>query len=175
VEDGRFFGCGPVPRPLASRPDVLVFQTGALAQDCEVTGSIEAELWVSSDCPDTDFTIKLVDVYPPSKDYPGGFAMNMADGILRARYRDSWEKPEFMDPGRIYRISVATFPASNLFAKGHKIRLDVSSSNFPHFDANPNTGEAEGSSEGIRVATNSLHLGKAHPSRLFLPFVNLNR
>ena len=175
VEDGRFFGCGPVPKPLASRPDLLVFQTEALAEDCEVTGSIEAELWVSSDCPDTDFTIKLVDVYPPSEDYPKGFAMNVADGIQRARYRDSWECPTLMEPGRIYRIRVETFPTSNLFAKGHRIRLDISSSNFPHFDANPNTGEPEGSSAGIRVATNSLHIGGMHPSRLILPVVDPRR
>ena len=175
VEDGRFFGCGPVPRPLASRPDVLVFQTGTLEQDCEVTGSIEAELWVSSDCPDTDFTIKLVDVYPPNRDYPEGFAMNVADGILRARYRDSWEKPSLMEPGKVFQIRVETFPTSNLFARGHRIRLDVSSSNFPHFDANPNTGEPEGMSAGTSVATNSIHLGGVHPSRLLLPVVNFDR
>jgi putative CocE/NonD family hydrolase len=171
VEDGRFFGCGPVPRPLSSRPDVLVFQTEALAEDREVTGPIEAELWVSSDCPDTDFTVKLIDVYPPNEDYPEGFAMNVADGILRARYRDSWESPAFMEPGEIYRIVVKTFPTSNLFAKGHRIRLDVSSSNFPHFDANPNTGEPEGSSRSLRVATNAVHLGGVHPSKLLLPVV----
>jgi hypothetical protein len=160
-----------VPRPLSSRPDVLVFQTEALAEDREVTGPIEAELWVSSDCPDTDFTVKLIDVYPPNEDYPEGFAMNVADGILRARYRDSWESPAFMEPGEIYRIVVKTFPTSNLFAKGHRIRLDVSSSNFPHFDANPNTGEPEGSSRSLRVATNAVHLGGVHPSKLLLPVV----
>ena len=146
VEDQRFFGCRPPYLPLSSRSDVLVFETGALEEDCEVTGPVAAELWISSDCPDTDFTIKLVDVYPPSEDYPLGFSMNVTDGILRVRYRDSWENPSCMEKGKIYKIMVEAFPTSNLFAKGHKIRLDVSSSNFPHFDVNPNTGESEGGS-----------------------------
>jgi putative CocE/NonD family hydrolase len=169
VEDQRFFGCRPPFLPLSSRPDVLVFETGPLEEDTEVTGSVAAELWVSSDCPDTDYTIKLIDVYPPSEDYPHGFAMNITDGILRARYRDSWEKPSFMIPGQVYGIRVEAFPTSNLFAKGHRIRLDISSSNFPHFDANPNTGEGEGLSRCVRIATNAIHLGTDYPSRLLLP------
>jgi len=171
VEDPRFFGCKPPYLPLASRPDVVVFETGPLESDREATGPVAVELWVSSDCPDTDFTIKLIDVYPPSEDYPCGFAMNVTDGILRARYRDSWEHPSLMEEGRIYKIRVEAFPASNLFARGHRIRLDISSSNFPHFDANPNTGEPEGSSRRSRVATNTIHLGAAYPSRLILPVV----
>lgn len=171
VEDGRFFGCHPPYLPLSARKDVLVFETAPLSEDCEVTGAIEAELWVSSDCLDTDFTIKLIDVYPPNSDYPRGFAMNLTDGILRARYRDSWEQPSLLEPGRIYRIEVKAFPTSNLFAKGHKIRLDISSSNFPHFDVNPNTGGPEGIDRNWRIATNMLHLGIAYPSRLFLPIV----
>jgi len=171
VEDQRFFGCKPPYLPLSSRPDVLVFETETLKEDCEVTGQVAAELWISSDCPDTDFTIKLVDVYPPSADYPQGFSMNVTDGILRARYRDSWEKPSFMEEGKLYTIRVEAFPTSNLFAKGHRIRLDVSSSNFPHFDVNPNTGEPEGTSRGYRVATNVIHMDDAHPSRLLLPVV----
>jgi hypothetical protein len=171
VEDQRFFGCAPPYLPLASRPDVLVFETGALSEDTEVTGPVSALLWVSSDCPDTDFTIKLVDVYPPSPDYPRGFAMNITDGILRARYRDSWERPSMMESGKIYEIRVEAFPTSNLFAAGHRIRLDVSSSNFPHLDANPNTGEEFGASRLTRVATNTVHLGAEHPSRLVLPRV----
>lgn len=172
VEDPRFFGCKPPYLPLASRPDVLVFETGLLETDCEVTGPVAVELWVSSDCPDTDFTLKLIDVYPPSEDYPGGFAMNVTDGIARARYRESWEHPSLMEEGKIYRLRVEAFPTSNLFLRGHKIRLDISSSNFPHFDANPNTGEPEGSSTGTRIALNTVHLGKAHPSRLFLPIIS---
>ncbi|HWP68915.1 MAG TPA: CocE/NonD family hydrolase, partial [Rectinemataceae bacterium] len=172
VEDPRFFGCKPPYLPLSSRPDVLVFETEPLESDCEVTGPVSAELWVSSDCPDTDFTLKLIDVYPPAEDYPGGFAMNVTDGIARARYRDSWEHPSLMEEGKIYRLRVEAFPTSNLFLSGHKIRLDISSSNFPHFDANPNTGEPEGASTGTRVALNTVHLGKARPSRLFLPIIS---
>jgi putative CocE/NonD family hydrolase len=171
VEDERFFGCKPPYLPLSSRPDVLVFETEILESDCEVTGPVAMEMWVSSDCPDTDFTLKLIDVYPPSEEYPGGFAMNVTDGILRARYRDSWEHPKLMEAGRIYKIKVDAFPTSNLFVKGHRIRLDISSSNFPHFDANPNTGEPEGSGRLARVALNTIHMGGAHPSRLILPVV----
>jgi hypothetical protein len=173
VEDQRFYGCRPPFLPLSSRPDVLVFETEPLDADCEVTGPVAVELWVSSDCPDTDFTLKLVDEYPPSADYPRGFAMNVTDGILRARYHVSWEKPSFMEAGQVCRIRIEAFPTSNLFAKGHRIRLDISSSNFPHFDANPNTGEPEGTSRLMRVATNTIHMGADHPSRLLLPVVRL--
>jgi len=168
VEDERFFGCSPPFLPLASRPDVLVFQTPPLAEDLEVTGVVEALLWLASDCPDTDLTIKLIDVHPPSADYPRGFAMNLTDGIQRLRYRNSPERPEFLEPGRPVEVLVEAFPTSNLFLKGHRIRLDVSSSNFPHFDANPNTGEAEGLSRYTRVATNSLFVDASRPSRLLL-------
>jgi putative CocE/NonD family hydrolase len=169
VEDARFFGCAPPFLPLASRPDLLVFQTPPLQEDVEVTGPVAAELWISSDRPDTDFTIKLVDVYPPNADYPRGFAMNVTDGILRVRYRDSWESPRLMTPGQVYRIRVDAFPTSNLFARGHRIRLDISSSNFPHFDANPNSGESEGRARLKLVATNTLHLGPGRESKLILP------
>jgi putative CocE/NonD family hydrolase len=158
-------------QPLAARPDVLVFQTEPLAEDVEITGVIEAKLWVASDGPDTDFTIKLVDVYPPSEDWPDGFALNLTDGILRCRYRDSWEHPAPMRPGQPYRIKVAAFPTSNLFKAGHRIRLDVSSSNFPRFDVNPNTGAPEGDDLMRRVAKNSLFLDAARPSHVVLPIV----
>jgi uncharacterized protein len=171
VEDPRFFGSRAPYLPLASRPDVLVFQTGPLEHGIEVTGSISAHLWISSDCPDTDFTIKLVDVYPPNPDYPRGFAMNLTDGILRVRYRDSWESPSLMEAGKVYEVVVEAFPTSNLFAVGHRLRLDVSSSNFPHFDVNPNTGEPEGQSRYTRTAINTVHMDRARPSRLILPIV----
>ncbi|HEY9053436.1 MAG TPA: CocE/NonD family hydrolase [Rectinemataceae bacterium] len=175
VEDPRFFGCAPPFLPLASRPDVLVFETEVLEEDTEITGPVTLFLNVSSDCPDTDFTFKLIDLYPPSADYPRGFAMNLTDGILRARYRNSWEHPELMEPGKTYRIEIEAFPTSNLFRKGHKIRLDLSSSNFPHFDANPNTGEPEGMARGYRVAFNAVHLGGVAPSRLVLPVVRMSQ
>ncbi|MEI6875511.1 MAG: CocE/NonD family hydrolase, partial [Spirochaetota bacterium] len=171
VEAPRFHGSRPPFLPLASRADILVFETEPLAEEVEVTGAIVARLWISSDCPDTDVTIKLIDVHPPNADYPGGFAMNLTDGILRLRYRDSWEKPAFMEPGRIYEVLVETFPVSNLFARGHRIRLDVASSNFPRFDVNPNTGEPQGRSRLSRVATNTVHMDEAHPSRIVLPVI----
>jgi putative CocE/NonD family hydrolase len=171
VEGPRFFGSREPYLPLAARPDVLVFQTAPLADDLEVTGAIAARLFVGSDGPDTDFTIKLVDVYPPSEDYPEGFAMNLTDGILRTRYRKSWERPEMFAPGEIAEIRIDAFPTSNLFKKGHRIRLDVSSSNFPHFDVNPNTGEPEAQGLTRRVARNTLFVDAARPSRVMLPVI----
>jgi uncharacterized protein len=170
-EGPAFFGSKPPYQVLAERPDVLVFQTLPLRTDVEVTGSIEATLWIASDCPDTDFTIKLMDVYPPSVDYPDGYAMNLTDGILRCRYRTSWEKPSLMRPGRVYEIKVEAFPTSNLFKVGHRIRLDVSSSNFPHFDANPNTGAEEGRATSTRIATNRVFLDAQRSSHVVLPII----
>jgi putative CocE/NonD family hydrolase len=170
-EGPGFFGSVEPYRPLSSRGDVLVFQTPPLNDPVELTGPISATLWISSDAPDTDFTVKLVDVYPPNEDYPDGFAMNLTDGILRVRYRDSWERPTLMTPGQVYQITVTAFPTSNLFARGHRIRLDVSSSNFPHFDVNPNTGEPEARATGQRVATNRVYLDRQRPSQITLPVI----
>lgn len=108
--------------PLAARPDVLVFQTQALDREVEVTGPLVVNLWVSSNATDTDFTAKLVDVYPPNKDYPNGVEFNVADGIIRARYRDSWEKATLMKPGQVYKVSLELYPTSLRFGKGHRIR-----------------------------------------------------
>ena len=168
-EGPRFFGSREPYRPLADRADVLVFETPPLNADLEVTGPVVVNLWISSSAPDTDFTAKLIDVYPPSADYPSGFAMNLTDGIIRARYRRSWERPELMVPGTVYPVRIEAFPTSNRFVRGHRIRLDISSSNFPHFDANPNTGEPEGRSRSRRVATNRIYLEAAHPSHVVLP------
>jgi putative CocE/NonD family hydrolase len=171
VEDPRFFGCKPPWRPLAGRPDVLVFQTPPLEADVEIAGPIVVRLWISSTCPDTDFTAKLIDVHPPAADYPQGFAMNLTDGILRVRYRDSWEQPEPMVPGNVYRIEIVAFPTANRFQRGHCIRLDIASSNFPKFDFNPNTGEPDGDWREMRVATNTVHLGAGTPSHIVLPIL----
>jgi putative CocE/NonD family hydrolase len=154
-----------------ARPDVLVFETEPLAADMEVTGAIEANLWISSDAVDTDFTIKLIDVYPPSEDYPQGYALNVTDGILRCRYRQSWSDPALMAPGEVYAIKVTAFPTSNLFKRGHRIRLDVSSSNFPHFDVNPNTGAPEGTGLELRVARNTVYMDAARASHVVLPII----
>jgi putative CocE/NonD family hydrolase len=170
-EGPRFFGSREPYLPLEARPDVLVFQTEPLAADMEVTGPVVAKLYVASDRPDTDFTLKLIDLYPPGPDYPEGFAMNITDGILRVRYRDSWEHPRPLTPGEPVEVTIEAFPTSNLFKKGHRIRVDISSSNFPHFDVNPNTGEPEGTGLTRQVARNSVFVDKARPSRVILPMV----
>lgn len=166
-----FFGSTEPYRPLAERPDVLVFQTEPLAEAVEVTGPLIVRLWISSDAPDTDFTAKLIDVYPPNEDYPEGFAMNLTDGIVRCRYRDSWDRPSMMEAGEVYEVTIEAFPTSNLFQAGHSIRLDVSSSNYPHFDLNFNTGEPEGLPTRSRVATNTVWMDASSPSHAVLPMV----
>ena len=158
----------PYSTPLSARRDVLVFQTQPLERDMEVTGPIEVSLWVASDAPDTDFMAKLIDVYPTSEDYPDGYALNISDGIFRMRYRDSWERPQFMKPGEVYEIAITLYPTSNLFVTGHRIRLDVSSSNFPRFDVNPNTGEPLGRNTRTQVALNTVHHSTDRPSHVVL-------
>ena len=171
VEGPRFFGSREPFLALAARSDVLVFATPPLLADTEVTGPIIAHLWVASDRPDTDITIKLVDVYPPSADYPLGFAMNLTDGILRLRYRLSWEAPRPLEAGKPVRVTVEAFPTANVFAKGHRIRLDVSSSNVPRFDVNFNTGEPEARATRMAIARNSLFLDSERPSHVVLPII----
>lgn len=170
-EGPEFFGSREPYGPLSDRADILVFQTAELENDVEVTGPLVVSLFISSDCPDTDFTAKLIDVYPPSEDYPDGFAMNLTDGIIRCRYRESWESPSLMEPGTVYEVTVEAFPTSNLFVAGHRIRLDISSSNYPHFDLNFNTGEPEGRATGRRVATNTVWLDRERPSHMVLPII----
>jgi putative CocE/NonD family hydrolase len=170
-EGPTIFGAREPFRPLAGRADVLVFSTPPLDRDLEVTGPVTVQLWVASDGPDTDFTAKLIDVYPPNQDYPDGFAMNLTEGIMRCRYRDSWERPSPMALGQIYAITIELFPTGNLFSRGHRLRLDIASSNFPHFDINPNSGEPEGAMERPRVAHNRIFVDEAHPSHLVLPVI----
>ncbi|HWX49285.1 MAG TPA: CocE/NonD family hydrolase [Roseomonas sp.] len=158
--------------PLASRADVLVFETPVLEQDLTVIGPVTAELYVASDAPDTDITAKLIDVYPPSADYPQGFAMNLCEGILRLRYRRDPSRPEPLVPGQVEKITVELFPTANLFKAGHRVRLDIASSEFPHYDINPQTGEPEGAWRRMRVAENTLCVDAAHPSHLILPVVD---
>jgi putative CocE/NonD family hydrolase len=173
-EHERFFGCKNPGMPLAARADVLVFETAPLAQDVAIAGPITVKLHVSSNCIDTDFTAKLIDVYPPNEDYPRGYAMNLCDGILRCRYRKSWETPEMMTPGAVYEITIEPFATCNLFKAGHRIRLDVSSSNFPRYDLNWNTGEPEGHARTRRIATNTVYVDHARASHVVLPLVPLN-
>lgn len=166
--DASVYGSEAPHLPLASRPDVLAFETEPLTEDVSVAGPVEVRLSVSSNVPDTDFTVKLVDVHPPTPDYPNGYAMNLTDGILRARYRDSYEKPEPLYPGEVYEITVTAPDTANLFKAGHRIRLDVSSSNFPRFDVNPNTGDSGAATRRRAVATNRIHLAPETASWLTL-------
>ena len=170
-EDERFFGTRNPGVPLAARNDIVVFETPPLEEDMAVVGPVIVRLWISSDAPDTDFTAKLIDMYPPNSDYPEGFAMNLTDGIFRCRFHQSWSDPEFLESGRIYEITIEPFATANLFKRGHRIRLDISSSNFPHFDVNPNSGESPALARAPRIAVNTVHLGSAHPSHLVLPIV----
>lgn len=152
-------------RPVEARQDVLVYSTPPMARDTEVTGPISLELYASSSAVDTDFTGKLVDVAPD------GFAQNLTDGILRARYRDSQERPEFMTPGKVYKFTIDLWSTSNVFLKGHILRLEVSSSNFPRFDRNTNTGEDQATARESVPATNMIYHDADHPSALILPII----
>jgi putative CocE/NonD family hydrolase len=138
---GKHVWNSPEPLPLSARNDILVFQTEPLDEDLEVTGELTVKLWASSSAVDTDFTAKLIDVYPSNPDYPGGFDLNIAEGIVRARFRDSLKQERLMKPGTIYPFAIHLYPTSNVFKKGHRLRIDISSSSFPRFDVNPNTGE----------------------------------
>ena len=165
--------CGPLPtgigpqdqRPAETRGDVLVFTTLAFAKDTEVTGPVTLDLYASSSAVDTDFTGMLVDVWP------NGFAQNLTSGILRMRYRNSQEKAELTNPGETYHLTVDLWATSNVFLAGHKLRLEVSSSNFPRFDRNLNTGEIQARGTRMVKATNVIYHDKAHPSALILPVV----
>src|SRR4051794_1040293 len=155
---------GPMDqRPVESRPDVLLFTTEPLARPVEVSGRVTAKLFISSDCPDTDFTVKLCDVYPD------GRSMLVTDGIRRASVRSSYEVREPLEPGAVYEVEVDLWSTSLIFNRGHRIRVAVSSSNAPRSDPNPNTGEPHPSPGNVRTATNTLHVSAEHPSRILLP------
>jgi putative CocE/NonD family hydrolase len=159
-------GIGPEDqRPAEARSDVLVYTTPAFRKDTEVTGPVSLDLYVSSSAVDTDFTGMLVDVWP------NGFAQNLTSGILRLRYRNSQEKPELANPGETYHITVDLWATSNVFLAGHKLRLEVSSSNFPRFDRNLNTGEEQARATRLIKATNVIFHDQAHPSALIVPVV----
>lgn len=153
-------------RAVEQRSDVLVYSTPPLDQDVDVTGPVQLELFAKSSAVDTDYTAKLVDVGPD------GFAKNLTEGIVRARYRNSQENAELMKPGQIYRFTVDLWATANVFLKGHRLRLEVSSSNFPRFDKNPNTGESVGTSGRLVRATNTIYHDAEHPSALILPIVS---
>jgi putative CocE/NonD family hydrolase len=164
--DGDHMPPGPRDqRPAEAREDVLIYSTAAFARDTEITGPVSLELFAKSSSVDTDFTAKLLDVAPD------GFAQNLTEGIIRARYRDSQEKTAFMNPGEVYKFTIDLWSTSNVFLKGHTLRLEVSSSNFPRFDRNLNTGETAGAGQNYVPATNTIYHDAEHPSALVLPVV----
>jgi putative CocE/NonD family hydrolase len=174
VVGGEISGMGPDQRDgafdqrvIESRPDVLVYTSAPLTEDLAVFGYIETELFVASDAPDTDFTVKLVDVAPD------GTAWNIADSIQRMRYREGEAQALFMAAGAVYRIAPPPMLAANVFLAGHRVRLEISSSNFPSYARNLNTTADPYTSTETRVAANQVHHGGLHPSKLVLPVVTL--
>ncbi len=166
-----FWLCPGNSKPLSTRNDILVYQTEPLVQDMEVTGRLVVKLWASSNALDTDFTAKLIDVYPPNKDFPAGVDLSVADSIVRARYRKGPGKAEMLKPGVPYEFTIEMYPTSLVFQKGHRIRIDVSSSNFPRFDVNPNTGEPLNDNRRWKIAENSIYTGPQHASHIILPVI----
>ncbi len=152
-------------RAVEGRQDVLVYTTPPFKEDYEVTGPVVAEVYASSSAVDTDFTAKLVDVWP------NGYAQNLTDGIIRARHRNSFEKEELMQPGQVYKFTIDLWATSNVFLAGHRLRVDISSSNFPRFDRNLNTGEDQAKATRMLKATNSIFHDRDHPSAVVLQVV----
>ncbi len=152
-------------RDVEMRQDVLCYTSEVLEQDLEVTGPIVVVLHAATDGLDTDWTAKLVDVRP------SGYAVNLCDGIIRARYRDSLEQPTSLTPGEVYRYEIDVMATGNVFRKGHRIRLEISSSNFPRYDRNPNTGNPIGTDRELRVADQTVWHSRAYPSHVLLPVI----
>lgn len=162
----RIFPWGPMDqRPVERRQDVLVYSSSVLSRDLEVTGPVSVILYAATSARDTDFTAKLVDVFP------NGTARNLCDGILRLRYRNSLEKAALARPGQVYRITINAGVTSNVFRKGHRIRLEISSSNFPRFDRNPNTGRPVADEKQYRRARQVIYHDRSRPSHALLPVI----
>jgi putative CocE/NonD family hydrolase len=150
---------------MEARQDILVYTTDPLAEGAEVSGTIEITLYVSSDAKDTDFTVKLVDVHPDGRAY------NLDETILRARYREGYDKQVFMEAGQVYELPISPMSTSNYYPAGHRIRIEVSSSNFPRFTRNLNTGGNNyDETEGV-VAHNAVHHSRQYPSQIRIPIV----
>jgi putative CocE/NonD family hydrolase len=152
-------------RPIEKRPDVLVYTSDELQEELEITGPVKVVLYAATDAVDTDFVAKLVDVYPDGASY------NMAEGIVRARYRESLSKPTLLEPGRVYRFDIDMVGTSVAFQKGHRIRVQIASSHFPQFDRNPNTGARFGTSAEIKVAQQTIYHDVERASHILLPVI----
>jgi uncharacterized protein len=152
-------------RPIEKRPDVLVYTSDVLQEELEVTGPVKVVLFASTDAVDTDFVAKLVDVYPDGTSY------NMAEGIVRARYRESLSKPTLLKPGQVYRFDIDLVGTSVAFLKGHRVRVQITSSHFPQFDRNPNTGAKFGTSAEVKAAEQSVYHDAERASHILLPVI----
>jgi hypothetical protein len=153
-------------RKMEARADILVYSSEPLKEGLEVSGPMEATLYVSSDAKDTDFTVKVIDVSPD------GTAYNLDETIQRVRYRDGYDKPlVWMEPGKVYKVALQPMTTSNYFAPGHRIRIEISSSNFPRFDRNLNTGGNNYDEATGVTAHNSVHHSKQYPSQITLSVV----
>ena len=150
---------------METRNDILVYTTEPLLEGVEVSGFIETKLFVSSDAKDTDFTIKLIDVHPD------GSAYNLDETIQRARYREGYDKEVWMEDGKVYEINMTPLSTSNYFKKGHQIRIEISSSNFPRFTRNLNTGGNNFDEKDGVVARNTIHHSTMYPSQISLPMI----
>jgi uncharacterized protein len=167
---GRFQSAGPPPGPqdqrlIEQRPDVLVYSTPVLDKDLEVTGPVKVTLYAASSAKDTDWTAKLTDVYPD------GTSMLIDYGVQRARYRSSETRPSLITPHKIYKYTIEVWPTSNVFKAGHRIRLEISSSDFPMYDRNPNTGHRFGQDSQLRIARQTIYHDSRHPSSVTLPLM----
>jgi putative CocE/NonD family hydrolase len=170
-ESPAFYGSEePYPR-LSERSDVLVYQTEPLTEAVEVTGRMTVNLWVSSSALDTDFTAKVVDVHPANEDYPDGFDMLINDSVIRCRYREGYDREVFLEPGVPVPVTIELPPTSNLFDVGHRIRVDISSSNWPRLDVNPNTGEPMGRHTHMVVAEQVVYADAERPSHIVVPVI----
>ncbi len=157
---------GPTDQgPIEDREDVLVFSTPPLTDDVEVTGPVVARIWASSSAPDTDWVVKVCDVHPD------GYVLRLCDGMIRARYRRSQSSPVPLESGRVEEYHIELLPTSNLFRRGHRIRVEVASANFPAFDRNPNTGNQLGADHAGVPAIQRIHHDAERPSHVVLPII----
>jgi uncharacterized protein len=152
-------------RKVEEREDVLVFTSEPISEDTEVCGPIRVKIYAGSSTPDTDFMAKLIDVWP------NGFAQRLTDGMVRARFRDGMDKPSLIEPGRVYAYDLDLWNTCQLYQKGHRIRIEISSSAFPKYDRNLNTGEALGKTTSMKVAEQKIYHDREHPSHVVLPIV----
>jgi putative CocE/NonD family hydrolase len=161
----RLFQIPTDQRPLAGRKDILVYQTAPLTERIEVTGYPTVELHASSSAPDTDFFARLVDVAPD------GMGRDVSLGMVRARYRNGVDKPSLIGPGEVVRYVIRMNPTSNAFKLGHRIRLDITSSDFPNYDRNHNTAADQNADAQLKKAKQTIHHGQRHTTRVVLPWI----